>query len=116
MLRLVVQFSTLVETTQLSYLHGHTPPIIHRDIKPQNIKLTPDGHVVLLDFGLAKGATDGSLALAVGSVFGFTPGYAPMEQIQGSGTDARSDLYALGATLYTLLSGSVPPNAPLFYA
>ena len=94
----------------LAYLHQHTPPIIHRDIKPQNIKLTATSHVVLLDFGLAKGLTGSGGTTH--SVFGYTPSYAPMEQISGRGTDARSDLYALGATLYTLLSGHPPVVAP----
>ncbi|MBC8077114.1 MAG: protein kinase [Chloroflexales bacterium] len=92
----------------LDYLHTQQPPVIHRDIKPQNLKLTPRGEVVLLDFGLAKSAT----SLAGGaSVFGYTPQYAPLEQVRGSGTDARSDLYALAATLYALLTNSTPVNA-----
>jgi Tol biopolymer transport system component len=96
----------------LDYLHTHQPPIIHRDIKPQNLKLTPRGGVVLLDFGLAKGAaTQQSQLTAEGSLFGYTPQYAPLEQIQGSGTDARSDLYALAATLHHLLTGAPPADA-----
>jgi serine/threonine protein kinase len=93
----------------LEYLHGHEPPIIHRDIKPQNIKLTPRGDVKLLDFGLAKGvAASGTSGT---SVAGYTPHYAPVEQIQGAGTDVRSDLYALGATMYHLMTGRIPPDA-----
>ena len=69
-----------------------------------NLKLTPEGEVVLLDFGLAKsGVPSGSGA---SSVFGYTPRYSPPEQIAGRGTDPRSDLYALGATLHHLLAGS----------
>ncbi|NTV62813.1 MAG: protein kinase, partial [Oscillochloris sp.] len=91
----------------LEYLHTRTPPVLHRDIKPQNLKLTPDGQVVLLDFGLARGADQDT------SFFGYTLQYAPLEQIDASGTDQRSDLYALAATLYHLLTDRVPPNAPV---
>ncbi|GAB4443674.1 MAG: hypothetical protein OHK0015_44080 [Chloroflexi bacterium OHK40] len=90
----------------LDYLHTQNPPIVHRDIKPQNLKLTPRGEVVLLDFGLAKGGTGQGASL-----FGYTPQFAPLEQIRGTGTDPRSDLYSLGATLYALLAHTAPPNA-----
>ena len=90
----------------LDYLHTHEPPIIHRDIKPQNMKLTARGEIVLLDFGLAKGAAHGMTNINSNqSIHGYTPIYAPLEQIQGSGTEARSDLYSLAATLYHLLTG-----------
>jgi serine/threonine protein kinase len=92
----------------LDYLHTHEPPIVHRDIKPQNMKLTPRGQIVLLDFGLAKGATTETRASQTASVFGYSRNYAPLEQIQGTGTDTRSDLYSLGATLYHLLTGVAP--------
>lgn len=96
----------------LEYLHSREPPILHRDIKPQNLKLTPEGVPVLLDFGLAKGAhTLQSQLSTSGSVFGYTPHYAPIEQIHNSGTDQRSDLYALAATLYHLLTGTRPLDA-----
>ena len=95
----------------LEYLHGQTPPIIHRDIKPLNLKLWSPDKIVLLDFGLAKGAALSSGVESDASIFGYTPHYAPIEQIRGSGTDARSDLYALAATFYHLLTGSVPPDA-----
>jgi hypothetical protein len=94
----------------LDYLHSRTPPIVHRDVKPLNLKLTARGELVLLDFGLAKGAPAGATA-ANPSLLGYTPQYAPLEQIQGSGTDARSDLYSVGATLYELLTGTVPADA-----
>jgi hypothetical protein len=90
----------------LEYIHTRTPPVLHRDIKPQNLKLTPDGQVVLLDFGLAKGPGAGR------SFFGYTLQYAPLEQIEGSGTEPRSDLYALAATLYQLLTDTAPTSAP----
>ncbi len=98
----------------LSYLHTHEPPIIHRDIKPQNLKLTDENHIILLDFGLSKtstGQTNISQSGSTGSVVGYTPHYAPMEQIRGIGTSPRSDLYSLSATLYQLLTNSVPVDA-----
>lgn len=98
----------------LSYLHTHEPPIIHRDIKPQNLKLTDENHVILLDFGLSKtstGQTNISQSGSTGSVVGYTPHYAPMEQIRGIGTSPRSDLYSLSATLYQLMTNTVPVDA-----
>ncbi len=93
----------------VQYLHSQTPPIIHRDIKPDNIIITAEGRAMLVDFGISKlyeasrGTSTGSKAI--------TPGYSPPEQYGIGKTDARSDVYALGATLYTLLTGQVPPEA-----
>ena len=97
----------------LAYIHSHQPPIVHRDIKPANVKRTPTGDVVLLDFGLAKGRLDDDETASSGpnSMYGFTLEYAPPEQIDGLGTDVRSDLFALGATLYHLATGVQPASA-----
>lgn len=96
----------------LDYLHTQDPQIVHRDIKPQNLKLTSRGQIILLDFGLAKGqAGEISRVTTAASIFGYTPNYAPLEQIQGLGTDSRSDLYSLAATLYHLMTGVKPPDA-----
>jgi len=96
----------------LDYLHTQDPQIIHRDIKPQNLKLTARGQIILLDFGLAKGSGGQfSVVTTSASIFGYTPNYAPLEQVQGLGTDPRSDIYALAATLYHLLTNVKPPDA-----
>jgi serine/threonine protein kinase len=96
----------------LDYLHTQDPQIIHRDIKPQNLKLTARGQIVLLDFGLAKGSPGQmSVVTTSASIFGYTPNYAPLEQVQGLGTDARSDIYALAATLFHLITNVKPPDA-----
>jgi serine/threonine-protein kinase len=97
----------------LEYLHEQDPPILHRDIKPSNLKLTKEGEIFLLDFGLAKGSTGQMPSLMTSrSVRGYTPVYASLEQMHGYGTEARSDLYSLGATLYHLLTGVAPIDAP----
>jgi serine/threonine protein kinase len=93
----------------LSYLHNQPSPIIHRDIKPANIKVQPSGRVMLVDFGIAK-FYDPRLVTLRGAR-AITPGYSPPEQYGTGTTDARSDVYALGATMYHLLTGHTPPES-----
>ncbi len=95
------------------YLHSQDPPVLHRDIKPANIKLTPDGLIKLVDFGLVKlMVPDDTRTITVlqgrGSAF-----YTPLEQYGGDTghTDPRSDIYSLGATLYHLLTTEPPVEA-----
>lgn len=97
----------------LDYLHNQATPVIHRDIKPHNLKLTDRNEIVLLDFGLAKGQVADSQALLTGqhSLAAYTLQYAPLEQIEGSGTNARTDLYSLAGTFYHLLTNQLPADA-----
>ena len=92
----------------LAYLHTRKPPILHRDLKPGNVKITPDGHIFLVDFGLAK-VLHGSQATTTGAR-AMTPGYSPPEQYGTARTDSRTDIYSLGATLYAALSGIIPED------
>jgi serine/threonine-protein kinase len=97
----------------LAYLHSQDPPVLHRDIKPANIKLTPEGLIKLVDFGLVKLlAADDSRTVTVLQGRG-TVAYTPLEQYGGDTghTDARSDVYSLGATLYHLLTNQPPADA-----
>lgn len=96
----------------LNYLHSHEPPIVHRDIKPQNLKLTDDNHIILLDFGLSKDFDTRSdkNSMNSASVAGYSPHFASMEQIRGTGTDARSDIFSLSATLYQLMTNTTPAD------
>ena len=94
----------------LGYLHTRQPPIIYRDMKPANIMLKPDGNITLIDFGTAREFKEKNLAdtTCLGTV-----GYAAPEQFGGMGqTDARTDIYCLGATLYHLVTGCNPSEPP----
>lgn len=93
----------------LGYLHTRKPPILHRDIKPGNVKITPDGHIFLVDFGLAKVYQSASQATTTGAR-AMTPGYSPPEQYGTARTDPRTDIYSLGATLYAALTGVIPED------
>lgn len=94
----------------LQYLHCQHPPIIYRDMKPNNIILTPTGSIKLIDFGIAREYKENSISDT--TILG-TPGYAPPEQYGGQGqTDQRTDIFSLGATLYYLLTGHVPIESP----
>jgi len=95
----------------LKYLHTLDPPIIHRDIKPSNLKLTPSGLVKLVDFGLVKTLAPGEVTITILQGQG-TALYTPLEQYGGDSghTDARSDIYAFGGTLYHLLTNESPVN------
>lgn len=93
----------------LSYLHSRQPQIVHRDIKPGNVKISPSGQIILVDFGLAK-LIQGGEATTTGAR-AMTPGYSPPEQYGTARTDHRSDVYSLGATLYVALTGVLPEDA-----
>jgi len=93
----------------LGYLHSRQPQIIHRDIKPGNVKINPNGQILLVDFGLAKVLENGQ-ATTTGAR-AMTPGYSPPEQYGTARTDERSDIYSLGATLYVALTNELPEDA-----
>jgi len=93
----------------LIYLHSQDLPITHRDIKPGNIKITPDGEIVLVDFGLVKQLS--SREVTTTAARAMTPGYSPPEQYGSAPTDHRSDIYSLGATLYSALAGYLPEDS-----
>gem|GEM_PF-5417752 len=93
----------------LEYLHKRNPPVIFRDLKPDNIMLTPEGQIKLIDFGIARNFQPGNSADTVAYGSG---GFSPPEQYGQNQTDARSDIYALAATLHYLLTGIDPVQNP----
>lgn len=96
----------------LHYLHSQPKPIIYRDMKPANVMVKPDGDVKLIDFGIARTYKERNLSDTVSLG---TQGYAPPEQFGGGQTDPRSDIYALGATLYHAVTGHGPTKGEAFY-
>ena len=93
----------------LSYMHTRKPPVLHRDIKPGNVKITPNGQIYLVDFGLAKVVHAGQQTST--GARAMTPGYSPPEQYGAARTDHRSDIYSLGATMYAALVGVIPEDS-----
>ena len=92
----------------LAYLHSRQPQVVHRDIKPGNVKITPAGTVILVDFGLAKVNQDSQVTTT--GARAMTPGYSPPEQYGTARTDPRSDIYSLGASLYMAVTGALPED------
>ncbi len=95
--------------TVLDYLHSQQPPIIFRDLKPSNIMRSPDGHIYLIDFGIARHFKPGQ---ARDTAYFGSAGYASPEQYGRAQTTPRSDIYSLGAVLHQLISGRHPATAP----
>jgi serine/threonine protein kinase len=99
--------------TVLNYLHTQQPPIIFRDLKPSNVMLTQDGHLYLIDFGIARHFKAGQTkdTAAYGSA-----GYSSPEQYGKAQTTLQSDIYSLGALLHQMLSGTDPSDSPFHFA
>jgi eukaryotic-like serine/threonine-protein kinase len=94
----------------LEYIHSHG--VIHRDLKPENIMVDANGHIKLIDFGIAASVGARRLTFAKFSQTMGTPDYISPEQVKGKRGDARSDIYALGVMLYEMLTGKVPFTGP----
>jgi serine/threonine-protein kinase len=101
---LVIQIGNVLE-----YLHNRTPPIIHRDLKPENVLLDDADRVMVIDFGIAKESTPATMTRTLGRAASY--GFSPPEQLMGTGTDSRSDIYSLAATVYFALTGQTPVAA-----
>ncbi|MGR9043982.1 MAG: protein kinase domain-containing protein [Gammaproteobacteria bacterium] len=93
----------------LEYLHSRNPPIIHRDLKPENVLLDDEDRIMLIDFGIAKESTPNAMTRTLGRAASF--GFSPPEQVMGTGTDVRSDIYSLAATVYFAVTGHPPVAA-----
>jgi len=93
----------------LAYMHSHDPVVLHRDIKPGNVRITPREEIYLVDFGLAK-IIQGNKTTSTGAR-AMTMGFSPPEQYGAARTDPRTDIYSLGATLYTVLTGITPEDS-----
>ncbi len=93
----------------MAYMHTQRPPVLHRDIKPGNVRIAPNGHIFLVDFGLAK-IVQGGQQTATGAR-AMTPGYSPPEQYGAARTDHRSDVFSLGATMYAAVTGTIPEDS-----
>jgi serine/threonine protein kinase/uncharacterized membrane protein len=93
----------------LDYLHKRQPPVVFRDLKPSNVMLTPEGHLYLIDFGIARIFKPGQAkdTKAYGSI-----GYSAPEQFDREQTTAQADIYSLGITLHEMLSGNIPSLSP----
>lgn len=93
----------------LAYLHSRNPPVLHRDVKPGNIRITPDGRAILVDFGLAK--VVGESGSTTTGAKAMTPGFSPPEQYGTGRTDPRTDVYSMGASMYAALTAEIPEDS-----
>ena len=94
----------------LNYMHSHVPPIVHGDIRPQNLKLTSENHIILLDSGTSVGSTETAEAAASSDTEKVWKPFASPEKLEGADLDTRADIYALSATLYNLLTNVLPAD------